>query len=232
MLIVSAANGAEVKTNAMMIPAGEKAVPTSIKEARAKANFDKAVKDAENFAAGLNKNSKKKEGAPASVPVPTAAEAKAKEPKPVDEVEHPYKGKGNAYGRRAKEAGVTVEEIKVSSAELEEFKLSDEQIAERCKQAIRDKLEMVEAEDGRRIPACVHTYETTRAVAEEYSKSEKAEVEMVQKNAIGCEEDGSQAKCLNAGRELASDAVRAHKALVETAVKGEERLVQVIGTNE
>jgi hypothetical protein len=117
----------------------------------------------------------------------------------------------------------------VSSVELDEYNLSDEQIAERCKAAIAGKLDLITTEDGRRITTCQHTYETARAVATNYQTAEKGESDRIGQANNNCDANNTQEKCLRAGDDSISGAESAHESLATNAEKGEETLAQLVG---
>lgn len=120
-------------------------------------------------------------------------------------------------------------EESVSSAELDEFNLTDEQIAERCQAAIAAKLDMVDTEDGRRITRCESTYETARSVAKNYQNAESGEASHISGAKPNCDVDTTQESCLKAGLDVADGAEAAHESLATNAAKGEETLAQLVG---
>lgn len=117
----------------------------------------------------------------------------------------------------------------VTSGELDEYNLSDEQIAERCKAAIAGKVDLVTTEDGRRITSCEHTYETARAVATNYQAAEKDESGKIGQAKNNCDANNTQEKCLKAGDDSIAGAESAHESLATNAEKGEETLAQLVG---
>lgn len=114
----------------------------------------------------------------------------------------------------------------VNSEELEDYNLTDEDIASRCASAIAQKADLVTTDDGRRIPSCVHTYETARAVALQYRSTEHSSVQKVQSTGEECKDNNTQENCLSSGSEVAAKAIVVHQTLEDTAERGETQLQQ------
>lgn len=114
----------------------------------------------------------------------------------------------------------------VSSLDLENHNLTDEEIRERCAAAIRAQYEMVTTPEGRRITGCEHTYETARAAARAYRSAEQAEAKRISQGKKACD---TQADCLEAGQEASESAEAAHAALEKNAAEGEQALAQLVG---
>ncbi len=186
---------------------------------RAQAIFDRAVEDAARFASRKSElrhysNGDESKGRGMRAVIPESVLARH-EPR--------AETKSTLFANDAVDA---------ESKELDNFDLSDAEITLRCRTAISQKLEMVEAEDGRRVTKCEHTYETARAVVRSYRRSEEeARMKFASKN-FSCAEDSTQESCLKAGRAAALEAMKAHQAMESTASEGEDRLVQLVGANE
>jgi hypothetical protein len=152
-----------------------------------------------------------------------AGEAPTKEERPGDA---PKKLAVGSFGNHEADD----EEEKVSSTELDGFKLSDEEITARCRSAIAQNLEVVDTEDGRKVPKCVHTYETLRLVAVEYKQVEDDSVQTLKPSRHDCE--GDQKKCLSAGDHLRQTAAAIHSQLGASAGNAEEKIKILMPGND
>jgi hypothetical protein len=119
-----------------------------------------------------------------------------------------------------------------ASAKLQQQLLTDENIADLCRASIKQKYDMVEAQDEngvtRKVPRCVANYEAMRAVAQNYLKQEDAATGQIVQAISSCVENPDQSACLEAGHDLAAKAADMHEALSRNASDAKERLAAAI----
>jgi len=116
-----------------------------------------------------------------------------------------------------------------ASHPLNQYLISDEEIADRCKSSLDAKLDMVAYEDPvtghvSSVPHCVSTYRSMRDVASGYIGQESSSREIVKGAKADCDANNTQDKCLKAGLEIALSAASAHDGLARAAEAGERKL--------
>lgn len=110
------------------------------------------------------------------------------------------------------------------AGDIKDHLLSDAEISAKCESSIKNKLNLVVGASGEKITQCEHTYQTMRAVAEEYQASEAATIDGISSAEMSCRKDSTQENCLSAGASASTTAAAGHEKLAEIAEKGKEAL--------
>ena len=110
---------------------------------------------------------------------------------------------------------------------LQQFVLSDEEIAARCEASIQAKVGLEQTDDGRWLTRCERHYDAMRSVAQRISARIHDASLRVQKHAKRCSENNTQTNCLEAGKRLANSTADAYAQAAQDVDEGIQEVANV-----